>query len=458
MKKTKILCTIGPACKDVRTLKQMYKLGMDAIRINTAHGSIPEYDKMIENVRKVADIPIMLDIKGPEIRIQSQCDETLKRGQIIPVGFSKWDGRYFNRNFYREVKVGDIVFLADGLIKTRVVEKKKKKVKLKVLLGGFLRQNKGVNIPGKELRFATLTAWDREVIAYAKRRDVDYIALSFTRTASDVQTLKRKLSGTDIGVIAKIESKESLNNLPEIIKTSDGIMVARGDLGIEIPSEKLPMLQKQLIGYCNVGCKIVIVATEMLKSMIWNPRPTRAETSDVANAILDGADGVMLSDETAIGRFPVRAVREMSAIAREVEPHVRHRIPAYESLSIDDSIANAVHEICDRVPVSKIVTLTRSGYTACLISRFRLGKEIIAITGSQKVKKKLNLAYGVFPIVHKSLKSLDIPHSAKYLLKRGLVNVNDLILVTAGMYSKKQHKTNVLHIHKISELIDFAKK
>jgi pyruvate kinase len=336
------------------------------------------------------------------------------------------------------------------------VEKRNKKVDLKVLVGGFLRKNKGVNIPGKHLDFGLLTPWDKTVIKYAKKV-ADFIALSFTRTAEDVRALKQKLSSTEISIISKIESRESLAHLPEIIKESDGIMVARGDLGVEVPSEKLPVIQKKLIGDCNMAGKIVVVATEMLKSMIWEPRPTRAETSDVANAILDGADGIMLSDETAIGKHPVEAVWEMNRIAREVEPYVRHRIPHYESPSVDESISNAVHKICDGLPVSKVVTLTRSGYTARLISRYRLNKEILAITSSPQVRKKLELLYGVTPVLYNIPRFRKIPYAAKHLLSLGLVKPTDLALFTAGMYSKKLHTTNVLQIHKIGELAEYTK-
>jgi len=458
MKKTKVLVTVGPACREVSCLRKMYAAGMNAVRFNTAHGNIPEYDETLGNVRKVADVPVMFDIKGPEVRLQSPEDDTLKRGQILSVGFGRQEGRYFNRDFYREVEVGDTVFLSDGLLKTEVVEKRGRKVQLKVHVGGFLRKNKGVNIPGRHLDFGLLTPWDREVIAYAKDVNTDYIALSFTRTEEDVHALRKKLAGTDIGIISKIESRESLDHLPEIIAASDGIMVARGDLGVEVPSEKLPVIQKDLIAQCNRAGKTVIVATEMLKSMIHEPRPTRAETSDVANAILDGADGVMLSDETAIGKYPVDAVWEMNRIAHEVEPHVRHRILPQPSLSVDESIANAVHKICDSLPVEKVVTLTRSGYTAQMISRYRLGKKIIAITESPKVKRKLDLVYGVTPVVYRIPRFRRIPYAAKHLLELGLVKSGDLILFTAGMFSKKRHTTNVIQIHTVGELAEYTKR
>ena len=458
MKKTKVLVTIGPATKEVNTIRRMYKAGLNAVRINTAHGCIPEYDKLVDNVRQVADVPIMFDIKGPEIRIQSPCDETVKRGQELTVAFKKSEGRYFNRDFYKDIDVGDVFYLSDGLIKTKVTEKKDKKIKLKVMIGGFLRKNKGVNIPEKKLNFGLLTPWDKQVIKYSKKVGADFMALSFTRTGSDVKALKKQLGTSGIGVISKIENHQSIANLPDIVEESDGIMVARGDLGVEFPSEKLPVMQKQIICGCNRAGKTVIVATEMLKSMIWEPRPTRAETSDVANAILDGADGVMLSDETAIGKYPVQAVSEMNQIAREVEPMVKHNITSYTASSIDDSIAHAVYQICDRMPVKKVVTVTRSGYTAQMVSRYRIGKEIIAITNNEKVRKKLELVYGVNPLVFKLPRFHRMPSVAQYLLDRSIVKRGDHIVFTAGMYTRKQHITNAVHIHEVGELIDYMAK
>ncbi|VVB51760.1 Pyruvate kinase [uncultured archaeon] len=456
MKKTKIVATIGPACTGTQKLKQMVKAGMSAARINTAHGNLSEYDCIVENIRKVADIPIMFDIKGPEMRIQSPDDDTVKKGDVFTVGFGKQEGRYFNRDFYEEVQVGDTVYLSDGMIKTEVVEKVDHKIKLKVHIGGFLRKNKGVNIPGRHIDFGLFTPWDKEVIAYAKEKDADFIALSFTRTESDVEGLRKKLKATEIGIISKIESRESLDHLPEIIAASDGIMVARGDLGVEVPSEKLPVIQKQLIWDCNEAGKPVIVATEMLKSMIKEARPPRAETSDVANAILDGADAIMLSDETAIGAYPIEAVNVMNRIANELEPYVHSRIQFSESASVDDSIADAVHKICEKFQVSKVVTLSQYGYAAQRISRYRLKEDIIAILESPTAKRKLELTYGVTPIAYKPTHVEQIPHAAKHLVKIGLLKPHDLVLFTGRMYSKKRHITNVLHMHKVEELLEYA--
>ncbi len=458
MKKTKILCTIGPASEKTETLERMFKAGMNAIRINTAHGSIPSYDIIINNLRKVADLPIIIDIKGPEIRIQSSSDEMLKKGQLMTVSFNKKDERYFTRDFYKEVSVDDVIYLSDGLIRTKVVEKANKKLVLEVVVPGFLRENKGVNLPGVHLNFDLLTERDREMIAYAKKRKVDFIALSFARTADDVRNLRKHLEGTEIGIISKIENRECLEHIDEIIRESDGIMVARGDLGVEMPSEKLPIIQKNIIKKCNLAAKTVIVATEMLKSMIREPRPTRAETSDVANAILDGADGVMLSDETAVGAYPVESVDEMRRIAGEVESSVQG-LPSSESfLDVDSSIANAIHNICERLHVSAVVTLTRSGYTANIISRYRLKKDIIAVTESEIVRKKLELVYGVKPIVYKTPRYRKIPYVAKHLLSLGLIRPEELVLFTAGMYTKKQHATNILQIHEVRALVEYTRK
>jgi pyruvate kinase len=437
----------------------MVAAGMDAVRINIAHGDFREYRRMIRNVRSVADLPIVVDIKGPELRIQSKGPCTMLRGKTYCTGFSKKDDLFFSHNVYDQIKVGDSVSIYDGLIKTRVAWKRNKKVGLKVRIGGSFAGNKGANLPGKHINVPLLSRKDKEAIQMSIRERVDYIALSFVRSASDVRNLRKYLEGSGIGIISKIENHEGLANLDEIIDASDAVMVARGDLGVEVHTEKLPLIQKDIVVRCNIKGKTVIVATEMLKTMVESPRPTRAETSDVANAVLDGADTVMLSEETSVGKHPVEVVETMGRITVEAQAHAKSNIPEQPKETVHSSIAKAVYDICRHLPVTKIITLTRSGHTAQLVSRFRLNKQILAITDSERVAKKLALTYGVSPVVYKNMPARErIINSALYLKKYGLLKDQDLALFTARVYTNKEYATNIIQIHKIKELMEYHKR
>jgi len=458
-KKTSVMCTLGPASQTKRMLERMFKAGMNIARINIAHGNFQEYRKMIKNVRAVADIPIAVDIKGPELRIQSRGPCSMPKGKVYSIGFSKKDDLYFSHRIYKQIKVGNSVSIYDGLIKTKVVWKRKGKIGLKVIIPGFFEGNKGVNLPGKHLNVPLLSSKDKEAIQMSIKEKVDYIALSFVRSASDVNNLRKYLGRSGIGIISKIENHEGLQNLDEIIEVSDAIMVARGDLGVEVHTEKLPLLQKDIIVRCNIKGKPVIVATEMLKTMVENTRPTRAETSDVANAVLDGADTVMLSEETSVGKHPVEVVETMSKILKETEPYVSSKIPFKRSERIYAAIGKAVYDICQHLPVDKIVTLTRSGYTAGLISRFRLNKDIITVTDNDIVKRKLCLNYGVKPVVYKKMPAKErIKNTALFLYKKGILKQNETVLFTAGIYTEREHATNIIQIHRMKELLGYCRK
>lgn len=458
-KKTKILCTLGPASKRPAVLRRMFHAGMNATRINIAHGDFGEYREMIRNVRSVFDIPIAVDIKGPELRIQSRGACVMQKGKTVTVGFKKTDDLYFSHDIYDQMKVGDHVSIYDGLIKTSVAWKRDGEVGLKVKIGGCFEGNKGVNLPGKHIDVPFLSSKDKEAVRMSVDEHVDHIALSFVRGALDISNLRRHLRGADIGVISKIENHEGVQNIDEIIDASDAVMIARGDLGVEVHTEKLPLIQKDIIVKCNIKGKPVIVATEMLKSMVENLRPTRAETSDVANAVLDGADAVMLSEETSVGKNPVETVATMTRILREAEPHVVSKIPFTHYESIHRSIGKAVYDICQQLHIDKIVTLTRSGYTAQLISRFRLHKDILAVTHSDKIRKRLCLSYGVNPVVYKHMPTEEqIKKSALFLHNKGLLKLNEIVLFTAGIYTEREHATNTIQIHKIRELLNYCRK
>ncbi|MDD5112345.1 MAG: pyruvate kinase [Candidatus Altiarchaeota archaeon] len=458
-KKTNILCTLGPACESPLVLRQMVRSGMDAVRLNTAHGSFEQHARLIRAVRRIADLPIVVDIKGPEVRIESSQELRLEKGDTLDVGFTKKHPVYFTRDIYSQIQAGDDLSIYDGLIKTRVSDKRRGVVTLRIIEGGCFKGNKGVNIPGRHLDIPVIGERDRQALRMALHEKADFIALSFVRDASDLQELRRHLAGRKVGLIAKIENAEGVRKINEIILAADGIMVARGDLGVEVPAEKLPLIQKDIILKSNIQGKFSIVATEMLKSMVESSRPTRAETSDVANAVLDGADTVMLSEETSIGKHPVESVWTMAKILKEAEPYVQNRMPQVRSESIHASIAKAVYDICQHLPVDKIVTLTRSGHTARLISRFRLHKDIIAITNDHSVKRRLGLSYGVTALVYDDMPAREkIRNSALFLHKKGLIKPDETVLFTAGIYTDREHATNIIQIHRIREFMAYCRR
>ncbi|MGO8806488.1 MAG: pyruvate kinase [Candidatus Bathyarchaeia archaeon] len=455
MKKTKIVCTVGPASFPKHIIEKMFHAGMNGARINTAYGTLEQYQSTIGTVREVADIAIMVDIKGPEIRIRASKPKILCRGDTLEVGF---DGEEvaFNHDLYDEMAVSDLVLIDNGKIRAHVVEKSGRRLYLKIVNGGTIEDGKGVNIPNKRLSVPTLCERDLEILKLCKKLDVEYVALSFTRDARDVENLlhAHRFEG---GVIAKIENSEGVQNIEEILGVASGVMVARGDLGIEIEPEKVPLVQKSLIKTCNQKGKVVVTATEMLESMIHQPCPTRAEVSDVANAILDGSDSVMLSGETAVGAYPVEAVKMMARIANETEKVVKSNVEETAFINISDTISKAIQRICQSMPVHKVVTLTRSGYTARMISRFRISQPVIAVTPDLKVKRQLELVFGIEPVLINYLEEKDrVTHVANQLCSMGLVNEKETVLFTSGVRTTMKHSSNSIEIHKIEELRQFA--
>ncbi len=387
LKKTKIICTIGPASFSKQVIKKMFDAGMNGARINTAYGNLTQYRSTIEAVREIADIPVIVDIKGPEIRIKASQVKTIRKGEIFEIGFNG-EALCFNHDFYDKIEVKDVILIDNGKIRTSVVEKANGRLRLLTNDSGIIEDGKGVNVPNKRLSVPALSQKDLEIVKFAKTQDVEYIALSFTRDAKDVENLSQTLKFSG-GIIAKIENSEGVQNAEEILEAANGIMVARGDLGVEIEPEKVPLVQKSLIKLCNQRGKLVVTATEMLESMIHQPNPTRAEVSDVANAILDGSDAVMLSGETAIGQYPVNAVEMMTRIADEIEKAVKSKVEDTPFVNISDTVSRAIQRICQSMPIDKVITLTKSGYTARMISRFKITQPIIAVTPYCKVKKQL---------------------------------------------------------------------
>ncbi len=455
LKKTKIICTVGPASSSKQTIEKMFQAGMNGARINTAYGNLAQYQSVIETVREVADIPIIIDIKGPEIRIRASQRKVISKGDILEVGF---DGEEvcFNHDFYDEMAVDDEVYIDNGKIRTHVVEKKDRKLQLLTMDSGVIEDGKGVNVPNKHLSVPTFPEKDLEIISFAKKHDVEYVALSFTRNAEDVKNLS-ETNGFEGGIIAKIENFEGVQNVEEILEAAGGLMVARGDLGVEIEPERVPLVQKSLIKLCNQKGKLVVTATEMLESMINQPCPTRAEVSDVANAILDGSDAVMLSGETAVGQYPVDAVEMMTRIANEIEKAVKSNVEDTPFINISDTVSRAIQDICQSMPIHKVIPLTRSGYTARMIARFKIAQPIIAVTPEIKVKKQLELIFGVYPVLIKYSEEKDrISAVASQLHEMRLVNDEETVLFTAAMRTTMEHASNSIEIHNVKELRKFV--
>lgn len=459
MKKTKIVATIGPASDDVETLKKLRQFGMNCARINTAHGTFESYQVIIDNVRSIENIPIMIDIKGPELRVR--LDKTLKFDKNQDVTFSTVksnDKPYFSYDLLDEVDEGKVMYFDNGQIKAILKEKRvdQRECVIEFLTKGALEPNKGVNIPGVHLNIPNLSKKDREAVEFAKKNDVEYIALSFVRNKDDIENLKALLEGTKIKIISKIENQEGVDNIGEILDASAGVMVARGDLGVEIAEEKIPYIQKYIIKQANRKSKISIVATEMLESMIENRRPTRAEISDVANAVLDGADSVMLSGETAIGKYPVEAINSMKKACIETEDHVKNNIRMNYHETISEELSKSAYFLAIRSDTNKVVTLTRSGYTAQLMSRYRMREEVIAVTTDKTTYSQLELVWGVQPILINEVPEVAlITNISKKLLSKDVIREDELVVFFAGVKTLEAEVSNLVEIHRIHEILEY---
>ncbi len=455
--KTKIVATIGPASMDRKTLKQMIKSGVSCARINTAHGDFKQYDKMLRLIRGIKDLPVMIDVKGPEIRIRLE-KELVVEPRKEYIFYYKNKKPFFSYDFSKEIRQGDKIFFDNGQIKSRVKKKDKDSVSLVFEEESVIHPNKGVNIPGKSLKIPSLSKKDVQAIKYSLKNKAAFIALSFVRNRKDVEGLKKLLKESEIGIISKIENNEGIKNIDEIIDASDGIMIARGDLGVEIPEEKIPVLQKNIIRKCIQKGRISIVATQMLESMTHHPMPTRAEVSDVANAIMDGADAVMLSGETASGKHPVKAVQVMRKVARETEKTTGNKVDMSRTGGISEEMSKAAYHISLRVNTDKIICVTRSGYSAALLSRFRSNKELLAVTRHEMTARKLGLVRGVKPVLLKEIPLKDmIPSIAKELYKEKHLAITDKLVFFAGIKTLKEHVSNLIEVHDVKELLEYKK-
>lgn len=475
MRKTKIVCTIGPASESVENLTKLVNAGMNVMRLNFSHGDFEEHGGRIKNIREVTkatgkNVAILLDTKGPEIRtgklkvepIDLVQDETIVLTTEDILGDKDRIAVTYS-NLPKDVSVGSTILIDDGLIGLTVTDIQGTEIICRIVNGGTIKSRRGVNVPGVKITLPGITEKDANDIIFGIEQGIDFIAASFVRKASDVleiRELLEKHNASHIHIISKIENQEGVDNLDEILEVSDGLMVARGDLGVEIPAEEVPLVQKDMIRKCNRAGKPVITATQMLDSMQRNPRPTRAEASDVANAIFDGTDAIMLSGESAAGKYPVESVQTMARIAERAESALEYREiflkqSQAQQTSITEAISQAVANSALDLNAKAIVTSTESGYTARMVSKYRPKAPIIAVTTNPQIVRRLALSWGVIPVLGKEAANTDemIQQAIDSSVNAGHVNVGDLVVITAGVPVGKAGTTNLIKVHHVGELI-----
>ena len=471
MRKTKIVCTLGPATDGEGVLREMMLAGMNVARFNFSHGTHPEHKARLEQVkalRKELGLPVaaMLDTKGPEVRLKNFAggSVTLQEGQEFTLTVEDVEGDATRcavtyAELPQDVKAGDTILLDDGLVRVTVLATTASAIRCRVENGGVMKDHKGVNVPGVSLSMPYMSQQDREDILFGMEEGFDFIAASFVRSAADVRELRKLLESrkSRIRIIAKIENQEGINNLTEILAAADGIMVARGDMGVEIDFTEIPAIQKNMIAQCVAAGKPVITATQMLDSMIENPRPTRAEITDVANAIYDGTSAIMLSGETAAGRYPVESVKTMDAIARRTESDINHvkrmtqMAGGRNRLSVAAATAHAACTTAQEIGADAILTVSQRGTTARLVSRFHPGTPIIACLLDQQVRRQMALYWGVEPIMMPYASSTDelVDFAVQAAAQAGVVHEGDLVVVTAGVPVGVAGTTNMIRIQQV---------
>jgi pyruvate kinase len=467
--KTKIVCTIGPATRDPEVLGRLVDAGMDVCRLNFSHGTHAEHAALIAAIREVAErkgrhIAILQDLAGPKIRTGDLADgpvqlvpgaEIVLTSRDVPgdareVGLT-WSG------LPRCLRPGDTVLLADGAMQLEVIEADETDARCRVVYGGELGSHKGINLPDRSIDPPILSDKDRADLAFGLEQGVDWVALSFVRHAGDVQETKKLIAaaGKDTPLIAKIEKFEALENIDAILAAADGLMVARGDLGVEIPLEQVPRAQKMLIAKANAAAKPVITATQMLKSMVESPRPTRAEVTDVANAIYDGTDAIMLSEETAMGRHPVEAVLVMERVSRDTEnqcaseqQHRRRRTDADDRLSFAQAVAHTAVEMASDIRAAAIITCTSSGSTTRLVASYRPCQPLLALTPKRQTARRLALVFGAVPVVTAPAVNAEEmeANAIAALYEKGFVTRGDAVVLTAGLPLHVQGTTNLIKV------------
>ena len=475
MQKTKMVFTLGPASEKEEILVELIKAGMNAARLNFSHGSHEEHKKRIDLVKELRKklnkhIAIILDTKGPEIRTGNFKDKveliegnkfTIYCGEEVLGDETKCSITY--DKLHEDVKPGDAILIDDGLVGLEVESIEDNKIHCIVKNNGVVSNHKGVNVPGVNTSLPSLTEKDKADLKFGCENELDIVAASFIRKAADVLAIRKVIeqnNGRDIQIFSKIENHEGVDNIDEIIQFSDGIMVARGDLGVEIPIEQVPIVQKMIIEKCNKAGKPVITATQMLDSMIRNPRPTRAEASDIANAIFDGTDAIMLSGESAGGKYPIEAARTMARIARTAEEKIDYDSVLAKKreahvLSVANAISIATCTTAAELNASAIITATQSGYTARMVSKYRPACPVIAVTPNESVARKLALNWGVFPILTEQYSSTDelIEKSVQISLESEYVNKGDLVVIAAGIPASYSGTTNMLKVHVVGDIL-----
>ncbi|MAY95832.1 pyruvate kinase [uncultured Nocardioides sp.] len=477
MRRAKIVCTLGPATASPRRIRELVYAGMDVARLNMSHGSHEDHAESYRLVREASDasghgVGIFADLQGPKIRLETFAEGSahLRRGQewVITTRDVPGDAEACGTTYKGlpgDVSVGDPILIDDGKIRLRVLEVGDTDVRCEVLVGGRVSNNKGINLPGVAVSVPALSAKDEADLRFALSLSVDFVALSFVRDAKDAEDVRRIMRevGVLVPVIAKIEKPQAIDNLDEVIAAFDGFMVARGDLGVECPLEEVPFLQKQVIRKARLNAKPVIVATQMLESMIGNPQPTRAEASDVANAVLDGADAVMLSGETSVGEYPVHTVETMARIISATELHALESAHETGLDAIDwdphtksGVIAKAAAEVAERVHAKYVVAFTQSGDSARRMSRLRGPVPLLAFTPEDKVRSQLSLSWGI-----ETFKTTEVEHTDEMvrqvdeqLLQIGRVQEGDLVVIIAGAPPGIPGSTNALRIHKMGDAIN----
>ncbi|MBE9125122.1 MULTISPECIES: pyruvate kinase [unclassified Coleofasciculus] len=471
MRKTKIICTIGPASSDFETMKAMVEAGMDVARLNFSHGDHSTHQQYINTLRQVSKelkhpIAILQDLQGPKIRVgEMQEGVVLTSGEKTIITMedvvgttTRFSSTY--KGLAQDVKVNDPILINDGLLKLRVNEVKDHEIHCTVVYGGALKSHKGINLSQSSISTPPLTEKDLEDLEFGLSQDVDYIALSFVREAADLEKVRDivKRSGKPTHVVAKVERHEAVEAMDDIVQAADVIMVARGDLGVEMLLEQVPQIQKSLIDTCRNHLKPVITATQMLESMIQNPRPTRAEVSDVANAILEGTDAIMLSGETSVGRYPVETVRTMARIAETTEARLtfsRDYIDGTQEHTISTAVGYSACQLAQNIKAKAIICFTEYGYSTRVLSKYRQSIPVIAVTPTELVQRRLVLYWGVQSLRLEEVYSTDamIVLAEQAAVEHGFVNKGDVVVMIAGLPLAITGVTNLIKAHRIGEQV-----
>jgi pyruvate kinase len=468
LKKTKIVATIGPETESKEQLIRLMKAGMNIARLNFSHGDFAEHGARVKNIKEIEretgmSIAILQDLGGVKIRIGDFENDAivLKRGQEFILNTKKVIGNesevYVNyKKLAQEIEIGQVILLDDGTKELKVVAIKNNKIITKVVNGGMIRSRRGVNIPNARLSVEALTVKDKNDLEFGVKYDVDFVAISFVRQAKDILQLRKILNKkkSKAKIVAKIETPEAIENIDEIISATDVVMVARGDLAVEVPAQEVPHLQRMIINKCQIKGRPVIVATQMMESMIKNPVPTRAEVADVANAILNGTDAVMLSAETTVGNFPVEAVKMMSEIAKRTEREIKYQV-VKDNEKYTKNTVNAVSRSVIRtaldIKAKCIVTLSESGETARKIARYRPAQAIVALTPEEKTRKQLEISYGCYAESIKGFKTVSetVVETKKILLDKKIVKKGDRIVIVPGIRFCKSGTTNMMIVEMV---------